>query len=151
MQTSLPYPEPSAPDMLLPDDDPNTIRLRGLTAEQLEGAMTFLAFWSPAAYAAVLDYCEATNWGAGPDALAGPDPEDDDHGTTDPEPVCGRCGADIGIFVKFGLQWLHYKGTGLDDIELYDPGHPPQVTWRTPASVATSVAPDGLATPASNF
>jgi hypothetical protein len=129
MLISLPYPDPSAPAMLLPNDgDSLTSRLRGLSQEQLLEAMTFLAWWSPAAFTAVLDFCEAANWDAGDNAFDPADP--DDGGAGDPAPVCGRCGADIGIFVKFGLQWLHYKGATLTDIELYDPGHQPEVTWR---------------------
>ena len=95
--------------------------------------MTFLAFWSPSAFTAVLDYCEATAWGwTGP----GPDPDDDDDRDGGPAPVCGQCGGNLGIFLKFGLDWRHYRGEGLDDIELYDPGHAPMITWRAPASPA---------------
>ena len=51
-------------------------------------------------------------------------------GSDDPAPYCERCGADIGVFLRFGLDWRHYRGAGLDDIELFDPGHAPVVAWR---------------------
>jgi hypothetical protein len=125
MLTSLPYPAEPAQ---APDDDQFTERLRGLSPQQLLDAMTFLAFWSPSAFTAVLDYCEATAWDwTGP----GPDQDDPDG---DPAPVCGQCGGSLGIFLKFGLDWRHYRGEDLDDIELYDPGHAPVITWRAPAS-----------------
>jgi hypothetical protein len=55
----------------------------------------------------------------------------------EPAPVCGRCGADIGIFIKFGLDWRHYVATTFDDIELFDPGHAPVVAWRIHAPATT--------------
>ena len=135
MRTSLPYPNERVP---APDDDQFTERLHGLSAQQLLDAMTFLSFWSPPAFTAVLDHCEATEWGwsgSGPDLL--PDPDDT------PATACARCGADLGIFLKFGLDWRHYRGQGLDDIELYDPGHAPELTWRTPAAPRTPLPGPG--------
>jgi hypothetical protein len=137
MRTSLPYPNAPAP---VPDDDHLTERLRGLSAQQLLDAMTFLTFWSPSAFTAALDYCEATDWGWSgfdPDLIPAPDTDDPD---TDPAPVCARCGGNLGIFLKLGLDWHHYRGQALDDIELYDPGHAPQIAWRTPASPAGETA-----------
>lgn len=46
---------------LVPGDDQFSERLRGLSAQQLLNAMMFLSFWSPSAFTAVLDYCEACN------------------------------------------------------------------------------------------
>ena len=39
----------------------------------------------------------------------------------EPEPFCLQCGADIGIFLKVGLDWRHYRGETLADIELSIP------------------------------
>lgn len=50
----------------------------------------------------------------------------------DPAPVCGICGGDIGIFLKFGLEWRHYRGAGLGISEVFEPGHKPQLAWRRP-------------------
>lgn len=76
-------------------------------------------------------------------ATAEPCPEDDDLYGREPEPVCGICGEKIGIFLRLGLDWRHYRetrdavlasgqdrldGTGIGQIELFDPGHAPVVT-----------------------
>jgi hypothetical protein len=57
-------------------------------------------------------------------------------GTEEPAPFCQRCGGDIGIILKFGLDWRHYRGALPGQLELYDPGHPPVLAWRitTPAT-----------------
>jgi hypothetical protein len=73
----------------------------------------------------------AMNDGAGwsgfdPDLVPDPDGVDDHDG--DPAPVCGRCGGNLGVFLKFGLDWRHYRGEDLNGIELYDPGHAPVIT-----------------------
>jgi hypothetical protein len=38
----------------------------------------------------------------------------------------------IGVFLKLGLNWRHYRGTDLSDIELVEPGHKPVLVWRSP-------------------
>ena len=137
MQTSLPYHDEPAP---VPADDQYTERLRGLSPQQLHDAMTFVAFWSPGTFTAALDYCEATDWGWSEfDLDLIPDHDDDLDDT--PAPVCARCGGNLGIFLKFGLDWRHYRGDGLDNLELYDPGHAPELTWRAPASPRTPAFP----------
>jgi hypothetical protein len=133
MLTSLPYHDEP---VRVPEDDQFTVRLRGLSPQQLQDAMTFVAFWSPGTFTAALDYCEATDWGwsgFAPDQPPGPD--DDDNPDDAPAPVCARCGGNLGIFLKFGLEWRHYRGDGLDNLELYDPGHTPEITWCAPASL----------------
>jgi hypothetical protein len=136
MSASLPHP---AEPVQVPGDDRFTERLRGLTAQQLLDAMTFVAFWSPGVFTATLDYCDAAGWGQdGPGQGLAPDPDgDDDDPGGDPAPVCARCGGDLGIFLKFGLDWRHYRGAGLDSLELYDPGHAPEITWRAPVPLLT--------------
>jgi len=139
MQTSLPYHDEP---VRVPEDDQFTVRLRGLSPQQLLDAMTFVAFWSPGAFTAALEYCEATDWGwSGFDPDLVPDPDADDIPDDDPAPVCARCGGNLGIFLKFGLDWRHYRGEGLDNLELYDPGHAPEVTWRAPTSARTPAIP----------
>jgi hypothetical protein len=144
--TSLPYPTPpvQVPEPVhLPEGDGLGERLRGLSPQQLLEAMQFLAWWSPGVFTAVLDYCEAGNWGTDDfDPDPAPDPEDDDDAVTDLAPYCGRCGGDLGIFLRFGLDWRHYSGSGLDDIELYEPGHAPELAWRAPVTAV----PAGAAT-----
>ena len=53
-------------------------------------------------------------------------------GSEDPAPFCAICGGDIGVFLKLGLDWRHYRGTDLSDIELVEPGHKPVLAWRSP-------------------
>jgi hypothetical protein len=62
----------------------------------------------------------------------------------EPEPVCGLCGSAIGIFLRLGLEWRHFRespdpavpngerrsGVRFGRIELFDPGHTAVVTWR---------------------
>ena len=63
-------------------------------------------------------------------------PRPDDHGYHEaPVPVCGRCGADIGILIKFGLDRRHYReGTALGEAEIFDPGHAAELVGRRPIS-----------------
>jgi hypothetical protein len=51
-------------------------------------------------------------------------------------PFCEKCGADIGIFLRFGFDWRHYRNTANGDIELFDPGHAPRLAWRMTATAA---------------
>jgi hypothetical protein len=53
-------------------------------------------------------------------------------GGEEPAPICSQCGADIGIFLKFGLDWRHYRDAVLTDVGLFDPGHAPVVAWHLP-------------------
>ena len=105
-------------------------RLTGFTASQLAAGLTWLAGYDPRTFDAVLDAVE---------------PGTDQDGGDDPEPFCATCGIPIGIFLRLGLDWRHYRetwdsslisgqdrlnGTGIGQIELFDPGHAPVVTWR---------------------
>ncbi len=94
-------------------------RLGGFSPEQLTEGMTWLSGYAPEVFDAVLDAIEP---------CVG-------DGSEEPAPVCGRCGADIGIFLKFGLDWRHYRGATLGEAELFDPGHPPEVAWRVGAAI----------------
>jgi hypothetical protein len=91
-------------------------RIGQLTTKQLTDALLFLAGYAPATFDAIAEAVEP---------CAG-------DGTDDPAPYCHICGGDIGIFLKFGLDWRHYVGTDLSDIELIDPGHKPVLAWRSP-------------------
>jgi hypothetical protein len=63
------------------------------------------------------------------DNLAADDENDDD--TDDPVPLCMVCGGEVGIFVRYSLNWRHYQTTAEGSLELFDPGHEPEVGWRT--------------------
>src|ERR1700728_2149831 len=95
-------------------------RIGQLPARRREDALLWLAGYAPAVFDAVTSAVE-------------PFPGD---GSEDPTPFCGYCGSDIGVFLKFGLDWRHYGATSFDDIELFDPGHAPVVAWRIPAPAA---------------
>jgi hypothetical protein len=91
-------------------------RIGQLTTKQLTDALLFLAGYAPTVFDSIAEAVE-------------PCPGD---GSEDPAPYCVICGGDIGIFLKFGLEWRHYTGTNPSDIELHDPGHRPVLAWRTP-------------------
>lgn len=113
MGLSLTHPSPKPH----PVSDEDRMELLGqLTVKQCTDALLWLAGYAPGIFDAVLDAVE-------------PCPGD---GSEDPEPYCERCGADIGVFLKFGLEWRHYRGEGLSDLELFDPGHQPVLAWRSP-------------------
>jgi hypothetical protein len=112
------------------EDSPDEARLRGLTHQQLADRLTWLAWYQPGIFSAVMDYMDFS------DALAADadptSPGFGDRGYDEaPAPVCGRCGADIGIFIKLGLEWRHYReGIALGQAEIFDPGHAPELAWR---------------------
>jgi hypothetical protein len=68
-------------------------RLSGFSPDQLTDGMMWLAGYAPEVFDALLDTVDA-------ESLTTDSPQD-------PAPICGRCGADIGIFLKFGLDWRH--------------------------------------------
>lgn len=96
-------------------------RLSGFSPDQLTDGMMWLAGYAPEVFDAVLDTVDVEPVGA-----------DASH---EPAPICGRCGADIGIFLKFGLDWRHYRdGVTLGQAEIFDPGHAPELAWHLPGS-----------------
>ena len=110
-----------------PGDDPQAVRLRGLSRQQLEERLIWLSWYNLAAYTAVMDYmdfCDSLAADTNPDAGELEDPE--------PAPFCRQCGAQAGIFWALGTEWQHYRpGAGANDNPLvYDPGHSPIIGWR---------------------
>lgn len=107
-------------------------RLRACSPDQMAAGLIWLLGYDQRTFDAVLDAVE-------------PCLENEDLFGSGPEPVCGICGEKIGIFLRLGLDWRHYRetrdsslvsgqdrlsGTGIGQIELFDPGHAPVVTWR---------------------
>jgi hypothetical protein len=92
-------------------------RLARATAEEMESALAFLSMIDPQAFE--IAFTAAT-------PPAGEIPEDEE-----PVPVCRECGAPVGIFLADGLLWEHFRGDGITSgaQEIYDPGHPAEVTW----------------------
>jgi hypothetical protein len=99
-------------------------RLGALTPEDKSAGLIWLALHFPAACDAVLDALEY---------------DDEEEASPEPEPYCASCGAGIGIFLRSGLQWRHFRGDGITvgQIELFDAGHAPVIAWR-PARVTTT-------------
>ena len=125
-------------------DTPDEARLRGLTHQQLADRLNWLSWYQPGIFAAVMDYGQfSDDLAADTDPTSpAPDPDADaDFGQSeDPAPVCARCGSDIGIFLKFGLQWRHYRGgDALGQAEIFDPGHEPELAWRTHGPMQTGI------------
>lgn len=113
-------------------------RLTGYTASQLAAGMIWLSGYDPRTFDAVLDAVDP----------AGDPPPD---GSDDPEPFCAACGAPIGIFLRLGLDWRHYRQAGtatradshdlggaaaFGQFEVFDPGHEPVVAWRLTGDAA---------------
>ena len=95
-------------------------RLAALSPEDTVAGLLWLAMNFPAVCDAMLDKTEF-------------DAVDDEDLCQEPEPFCAECGADIGIFLRYGTDWRHYLGdvtTG--QIEVFDPEHDPVVAWRLP-------------------
>ena len=44
------------------------------------------------------------------------------------------CAAPVGIILTHGPQWQHYRGDAVTSgaQQIYDPGHPAEVTWLAP-------------------
>jgi hypothetical protein len=101
-------------------------RLARVTAEGMESALAFLSMIDPEAF-------EIAVTAAAPRAEATPEdaaiPEDEE-----PFPVCRECGAPVAIFLAHGLRWQHFRGDGATSgsHEIYDPGHPAEITWLLP-------------------
>jgi hypothetical protein len=100
-------------------------RLARATAEQAEAALTYLSMIDPLMFGMAMDAADLTV-GLAPGAGA---PKDEE-----PVPVCRQCGALVGIFLDHGLEWQHFRGDGTTAgaQEIYDPGHPAEVSWRLP-------------------
>ena len=114
--------QPGIPAHVHPDEAARKRRdrLASATAGQAEAALTYLSVIDPLMFEIAMDAADLT---------AGETPEDDE-----PVPVCRRCGGQVGIFLDHGLEWQHFRGDGTTAgaQEIYDPGHPAEVTWRLP-------------------
>jgi hypothetical protein len=119
--------QPGSPAHVHPDEAARKRRdrLARATAGQAEAALAYLSVIDPLMFEIAMDAADLT---AG-EAAGAEAPVDDE-----PVPVCRRCGAQVGIFLDRGLEWQHYRGDGTTAgaQEIYDPGHPAEVTWRLP-------------------
>ena len=99
-------------------------RLARATAGQAEAVLAYLSVIDPLMFEIAMDAA---------DLAAGEPPRDEATGD-EAVPVCRRCAGQVGIFLGRGLGWLHFTGDGTTAgaQEVYDPGHPAEVTWRLP-------------------
>jgi hypothetical protein len=116
------------------EGNPYEARLRGLSHQQLADRLKWLSWYQPGVFTAVMDYVGFCEDLAADTDLTNPIPVPDDVNYAEtPAPVCARCGSDIGIFIKFGLDWRHYRDdAALGKAEIFDPGHAPELAWRLP-------------------
>jgi hypothetical protein len=119
--------QPGVPAHVHPDEAARNRRdrLARATAEQAEAALAYLSTIDPLMFEIAMDAADLIAGGA-PGAEA---PEDEE-----PVPVCRRCAGQVGIFLNHSLEWQHFRGDGTTSgaQEIYDPGHPAEVTWRHP-------------------
>jgi hypothetical protein len=119
--------QPGSPAHVHPDEAARKRRdrLARVTAGQAEAALAYLSVIDPLMFEIAMDAADLT---AG-EAAGAEAPVDEE-----PIPVCRRCGALVGIFLDRGLEWQHFRGDGITAgaQEIYDPGHPAEVTWRLP-------------------
>ena len=118
--------QPGTPAHVHPDEAARKRRdrLASATAGQAEAALTYLSMIDPLMFEIAMDAADLPR--RDPRAEA---PEDEE-----PVPVCRRCGGQVGIFLNRGLEWQHFRGDGTTSgaEEIYDPGHPAEVTWLLP-------------------
>jgi len=119
--------QPGAPAHLHPDEAARKRRdrLARATAEQAEAALAYLSAIDPLMFEIAMDAA---------DLVVGEPPRDEAAGDAEAVPVCRRCGGQTGIFLDHGLDWQHFRGDGTTAgaQQVYDPGHPAEVTWRLP-------------------
>ena len=118
--------QPGAPTHIHPDEAARQRRdrLARATAGQAEAALAYLSLIDPLMFGMAMDAA---------DRVAGAAPQDEAI-AEEAVPVCRRCGGQVGIFLDHGLDWQHFVGDGttVGAQEIYDPGHPVEVTWRLP-------------------
>jgi hypothetical protein len=78
-------------------------------------ALQFLAGFDPCTFDAILDAVEPCGENGNPEG--------------DSVPYCVACGAELGIFLRYGLGWRHYldRGDGMTSgcFEVFDADHAP--------------------------
>jgi hypothetical protein len=103
-------------------DEDRLERLRLCLPEQHHDALIHLSAIAPEVFDQVMDAV---------------DPCGEDAGVQvgdEAAPVCELCGANVGIFLRRGPEWRHFRGPWEGPCEVYETGHQPLVTWRPVAA-----------------
>jgi hypothetical protein len=95
-------------------------QLDTLDPDQLTAGMAWLAGYSPATFDAALDAARTL------------ENEGTRENEIDSEPYCTKCGVTIGIFLRYGNAWRHFRGdmSVASRAEPYEADHVPVVGWR---------------------
>jgi hypothetical protein len=102
-------------------------RLTTLSPRRQTEALLFLSGYAPAVFDAALDAVEPCDETGAPEA------------GEEAEPSCAVCSERVGIFLRLGQEWRHYRGEEPGGpFEIYDPGHEPVLTRRPAARIAVS-------------
>jgi hypothetical protein len=119
--------QPGVPARVHPDEAARNRRdrLARATTGQAEAALAYLSAIDPLMFEIAMDAADLAAGGA-----LGAEASEDEE----PVPVCRRCAGQVGIFLDHSLEWQHFRGDGTTSgaQEIYDPGHPAEVTWRLP-------------------
>jgi hypothetical protein len=97
-------------------------RLAAVAADRRTEALQFLAGYDPGTFDAILDAVEPCDTGGDPDAAG------------DLVPFCASCREEVGIFLRYGLDWQHYRdhgdGVTYGRYEVMETDHTPVIDWR---------------------
>jgi hypothetical protein len=97
-------------------------RIAATSAEQRVQALRYLAGYDPRTLDAILDAVEPF------------DENEDPEAGEDAEPFCVACAESLGIFLRFGPDWKHYRDRGEDvaagRFEVFTADHEPVLAWR---------------------
>jgi hypothetical protein len=94
-------------------------RLAAIDTQQLSLALFFIAGFSPVVFDAALDAVEPCDADGAPDR------------GEDLEPYCTLCLAPVGVFLKHGDEWHHFRGApSASKPEPYETDHDPVIAWR---------------------
>ena len=130
--------QPGRPAHPEPDPHPDELARRRqdllarASAEDMETALAFLGMIDPEAFAIALTaVASRTNKSRDRAEISQEAAALEDE---EPFPVCRHCGAPVAIFPDRSLRWQHFRGDSATSgtQEIFDPGHPAEVTWLLP-------------------
>lgn len=100
-------------------------RLGAIDTDQLSLALSFIAGFSPVVLDATLDAVEPCEADGAPAR------------GEDPEPYCTLCLASVGMFLKHGDEWRHFRDSpSASKPEPYETDHDPVIAWRLASPIS---------------